>query len=197
MRKLVLHIIIVFSFGFSLKAQINLVPNPSFEEKDSCGDGWRAIDLRCKEWFTPMLYLDTAFNPYIPNNYGSSDYFNVCNTIGFQTPDNAAGFQYPHSGVAYAGFALLTVKHPPNYPYQNYKEYIEIQLTQKLVKGRKYCVEFYYSLSGISNYHEIGVEALITDTIVKRTPHPLFWFTDINANAQISEPLPPAPDTVN
>ena len=121
-------------FSISAKAQINLVPNYSFEQKDSCGDGWRAIDLLCNDWFTPMLYLDPAYNPYTPNNYGSSEYYNVCNTALFSVPNNIMGFQYASTGDAYAGFGLLGVKHPPNYPYTNAKEYIEVELISGLKK---------------------------------------------------------------
>ncbi len=190
MRLIILHIVFLFALSFQLNAQ-NLIPNYSFEQKDSCGDGWRGIDLLCKDWFTPMLYLDTAYNPNTPNNYGNSDYFNTCNNQLFNVPNNLFGYQFAKIGVAYAGFGLLSVKHPPNYPYKNHKEYIEVQLISKLIKNRKYCVEFYYSISEKTlNYHPIAIEAIITDTLVKRTPHPLFYFTEIRASAQISDNLP-------
>lgn len=183
--------------GSSLIAQNNLVPNHSFEENDSCGDGFRGIDPLCKHWFTPMSLLDTAFIPFIPNHYGSSDYYNTCNNNEFQTPSNYFGYQTPISDSSYAGFCLISVIHPPNFPNTNYKEYIEVQLKSTLKKDKEYCLEFYYSIATYLNYENINIQALITDTIVKRSPHNLYWFNDIHAAPQISFNLPIVPDTFN
>jgi len=184
--------------SLSLKSQVNFVPNYSFEEKDSCGDGWRAIDLLCKDWFTPMKYMDTAYNPF-SGNYGSSDYYNTCNYSNYGVPDNVGGFQYAKSGNAYAGFALIFVQHPPNHPYTNLKEYIEIKLKANLAQNREYYVEFYYTVSRTDDfsYYPITLGALITDTLVKRTSIQLHNIRDINANAQIRQGLPLAMDTVS
>ncbi len=137
----------LFAISMQLRAQTNLVPNYSFEEKDSCGDGWRGIDLLCKDWFTPMLFLDPSYNPYIPNNYGSSDYYNKCNDKYSNVPKNDFGYQKAKTGYAYAGMGLLWISHPPNYLYHNLKEYIEVKLQSRLSKNREYFVEFYYSLA--------------------------------------------------
>lgn len=184
----------------NLLSQTNLIPNYSFEEKDSCGMGWRAIDLLCKDWFTPMKYLDTAYNPYTPNNYGSSEYYNKCNIPDFSVPNNLFGYQLAKTGKAYAGFGLLVIHHPPNYPYHNKKEYIEVMLKSGLSQNRKYCVEFYYSIANWTTesfYFPITIGALITDTLVKRKPSELYYFTDIHANAQIRQRLPNILDTLN
>ena len=181
----------------SAKAQINLVPNYSFEEFDTCPYRPSGIDPFCQDWFTPMFYLDPAFNPANPNIYGSSDYYNTCSNQSFSIPGNLFGYQSVRTGDAYAGFGLLGVFHPPNYPYTNYKEYIEVELISDLKKGREYCVEFYYSVSQYHNYHNISIEALITDTLVKRMPDCLLMLKEIHAVAQISESLPITPDTNN
>ncbi len=185
-------------FSISAKAQINLVPNYSFEQFDTCPYRASGIDPFCQEWFTPMLYLDPAFNPCNPNIYGSSDYYNSCNNGSFGIPNNLFGYQDFKTGNAYAGFGLLAVSHPPGYPYHNTKEYIEVKLKSELARNREYCVEFYYSISEITyNYHPIAIEVLITDTIVKRMPHPLYYMYEIHANAQISSNLPVTIDSIN
>lgn len=189
--------VLIISNWPELKAQANLIPNGSFEEIDSCGFGYRGIDNLCKHWFTPMAHLDTAFNPFEPNNYGSSDYFNPCNHNDFQTPNNTWGYQVPQHDSSYAGFGLISVIHPPGYPYHNYKEYIEIKLATKLVAEHKYCLEYYYSVTDYWNYQDINIQALITKDLVKRTPSYLYWFEDIIATPQVSQALPSISDTVN
>lgn len=58
--------IFIFSFlliaNFSF-AQVNLVPNPSFESYSTCPDGSSQL-YKATPWFNPAL--------------GSPDYFNVC-----------------------------------------------------------------------------------------------------------------------
>mgnify|MGYP006169310411 CR=1 FL=1 len=92
MIKPVLHTIILLFTIVSLKAQQNLVPNPSFEEYWECptapdnGDGQLE---KCKYWYKP--------------NYATSDYMNNCASInsGVSTPSNFIGNQTAFEGNAY------------------------------------------------------------------------------------------------
>jgi len=66
----------------------NLVPNPSFEQIDSCPNNFSAIGS-APPWRTFR---------------GSADLFNVCDTVGYvDVPLNGFGFQYPFEGNGYAG----------------------------------------------------------------------------------------------
>ncbi len=109
----------------------NLVPNPSFENYDSCPryNG----DLFCIPWYSPTV--------------STPDYFNECWNESWNdnmdVPINRFGAEAARSGVAYAGIytQLVTV---------NAREYITIRLFDSLKAGSKYCVEFYVSLGDSS-----------------------------------------------
>src|ERR1051326_874153 len=139
----------------------NLVPNPSFEQYDTCPNYYSQI-YHAIPWFHPTA--------------GTSDYFNVCidtsaiygNYLG--VPQNFIGNQNTKTGTAYAGEFLT-------YEYLDYKEYIEVKLTTPLQIGTKYFVSFYVSLSDSSFYatDNIGacfsVDTLKGDTLLTNTPH--------------------------
>jgi OOP family OmpA-OmpF porin len=113
-------------FGlFSLKAQVNLVPNPSFEEYEDCPVS--LADFSVSNWFIPKY---------------SPDYYNSCATSS-QTgvPDNWGGGGYAHSGEAYAGIIVWVAE-----PYSNVREFFSVKLNESLIPGKKYNVEFYVSL---------------------------------------------------
>jgi len=116
-----------------LKAQQNLVPNPSFEEYNTC-----PIDAgeTANYWTSPTL--------------GTPDYFNTCAIGNFSVPNNMLGTQSAFTGNAYAGFGAYT-------PYE-YLEYLQVPLIQPLLAGHKYHVSFYISLVDKSRYaiKEIG-----------------------------------------
>ncbi|RLD67657.1 MAG: hypothetical protein DRI84_01795 [Bacteroidetes bacterium] len=195
-----IHIIpILFALSMQLNAQINLVPNYSFEQYDICPYSISSVTPSCTNWFTPISKMQIIPPPpYSTNNWGSSDYFNTCSTIPtLRPPNNSAGFQYPLTGNAYNGIVL-------NMSNQSldicFKEYIEAKLISKLISGR-HCIEFYYSTSGYfdnNEYHSIEIGALLTDTLVYRlsginTQQP----QNIYANPQVKQQLPLIRDTLN
>jgi hypothetical protein len=125
--------IIVLSFcALCTKAQ-NLVPNPSFENYDTC-----------PHYYGYLHYSEFWFNPNI-TNIGTPDLFNVC-CIGGEVdiPSNSIGTQLAKTGNGYAGFC-------PILDTLNSREYIEVELINSLVQGQAYCVEFYVSLAEISS----------------------------------------------
>lgn len=106
-------------------AQINLVPNPSFEDTVYCPFGTNQIDA-CANWL----------------NFGNSpDYFNTCSNPAFAVPNSIFGFQYPHTGDAMAGSIFYLRPNHPSGP--NYREPIGIELINNLTVGQKYFVSFY------------------------------------------------------
>jgi gliding motility-associated-like protein len=146
--------IFLFFISLNVQAQVNLVPNPSFENYINCPT-YISEFYQCSDWFTATR--------------GTPDYFNSC-FVGFNNsmpdvPINYWGTQNAHSGNAYAGFAVKYVAER--------REYISCKLNDSLSEGKKYCFEFYLSLSDSSRYgiDQIGLylsntnDTLYLDTI--------------------------------
>ncbi len=78
--------------------------------------------------------------PWYNPNGASPDYYKHCTNPSLcDVPVNVFGFQYAHTGIAYAG--ILT--------YSSIiidREYIQVQLTDTLKSGKNYCVSFYVNL---------------------------------------------------
>lgn len=101
-------------------AQLNLVPNPSFEDTIMCPDMGGQV-ARAKYWHS------------IEN---TPDYFNACCIFPqFSVPENAIGFQYASTGDAYCGFATYST-------LTFYRETIGAILNNPLIVGTKYFVTF-------------------------------------------------------
>lgn len=120
---------ILFAFlSTSISAQ-NLVPNSSFESYGPCPSSISQFN-NLNNWFS------------IPGHTGSTDFFHSCGGSLSGVPTNLFGVQAANTGNAYIGQYvgyLLT-------PYENYREYGEVQLTSPLVAGTTYLVEAYFSL---------------------------------------------------
>lgn len=111
----------LISLAFSSFSQINLVPNPSFEDTIMCPNSGGQVSL-AKYWFTLI---------------NTPDYFNSCNPFNqFSVPSNTFGYQYPNTGEAYMGlweyFSWIPNSH----------EIIGTNLILPLVIGQKYFVNF-------------------------------------------------------
>ncbi|MEO5569378.1 MAG: T9SS type A sorting domain-containing protein [Bacteroidia bacterium] len=105
----------------SLKAQVNLVPNWSFEDTVACPISIGQIN-RATGWSS------YKFTP---------DYFNSCNNNQVSVPINSIGYQSAKTGNAYAGlytYAKFSV---------NYREIVGVQLSQPLSIGQSYYISFY------------------------------------------------------
>jgi hypothetical protein len=149
MKKIIFGFIIVFAVkGF---AQVNLVPNPSFEIHDTCPNYFNQVKYALP-WFTPTVS-------------GTPDYFDTCSNIisGGQVgiPQNLYGYQYAEDGYGYVGLdAYDTIGRGLN------REYIAVKLIAPLVINTKYFVSFYVSLadSCFNAIDQIGC-LFSTDTI--------------------------------
>lgn len=124
-------------------AQVNLVPNPSFEEYTDCpcNDGMVSF---AQPWFIA---------------WGSPDYYNACNntvnncapliSMGHNgVPSSITGFQNAYHGLAYMG--LITK--PENNDSPQFREFIGVGLKQELKAQVKYCYSFYVSLSDSAQF---------------------------------------------
>lgn len=117
--KKIWNIILLTLLMNSSYGQINLVPNPSFEDTVSCATSAGQIN-KAESWVS----------------FGNSpDYFNACSNEYYSSvPINAFGYQNAYSGVAYAGFYT--------YYFGNYREYLGAELIQHLVTGTQYYISF-------------------------------------------------------
>lgn len=113
-----------------MSAQLNLVPNGSFEDTVHCPTGSAEL-FNAKHFSSP--------------SDATPDYFNSCSSIlsSFSIPFNSFGYQIPHTGNAYAGFVTYGNG-------TNYREYIQTELLNILENGKLYLVEYYISLSDFS-----------------------------------------------
>jgi hypothetical protein len=120
-------------------AQVNLVPNPSFEDTTYCPTG---NVNKATGWFSPSLGTPDIFRD--SGNVGVC--WESCEWIGVANYSNGGGYQLPRTGRTYAGFKTLG-----SMPGAT-REYISIQLSDTLEAGKKYCVSFYTSLGNYSGY---------------------------------------------
>ena len=126
-------LIFLFVWAVSLKAQVNLVPNPSFEICSPCPDNVDQV-IRATGW-------DRVRE--------TPEYFNACAgpTNNFiYVPTNQNGYQYAATGNAYCGFAVSFTANP-----HGNRETIGAQLLSDLVIGEKYLVSVKFCLANDSN----------------------------------------------
>ncbi len=129
----------IFAILFSITGKIlaqNLVPNPGFEK-------YKSLPYSCSR--NPKDFTDRVNNWILPNE-ATSDYFNTKCGGKVKANRNFAGVQTPQEGNAYAGFILYSDV------FGSYREYLEVKLDSRLVKGKKYIVQFYVSLAEQSQY---------------------------------------------
>lgn len=126
-------------FSTQLLSQ-NLVQNPSFENTGFCAETIGYFDKNPRHWSTPTR--------------GSTDIFSECAKEKVGVPNNFNGMQEAKSGKNYAGFYL--------HSDQNYREYIQSQLSEKLEKDVTYKVSFYVSLAEKSDYAIKSIDFLLS-----------------------------------
>jgi gliding motility-associated-like protein len=130
MKKIIVYsvflIISIPTFG-----QLNLVPNPSFEDTVPCNS------------FVPPVANWTMVS-------GTPDYYNQIMTscVGANNGfNNHLGYQVAKAGSAYMGFNAYEL------PYGlNYREVIQAQLSSPMIANKTYCVSFYVSLADSSRF---------------------------------------------
>jgi OOP family OmpA-OmpF porin len=115
-------------------AQVNLVPNPGFEDTLGCVSAINQFQGYVAKWMgmTPSYFNDS------------------CPSVQTGIPDNIWGYQYPHSGRAYAGvhtFSMATFVSD-----MNKRDYIYVPLTDSLQGGKLYTVSFFVNLANNCEY---------------------------------------------
>ena len=114
----------------------NLIKNPSFESFSDCPKALGNFNEDVDFWSTPTG--------------GSTDYFHACSEA-MGTPKNFNGEQPADFGKGYAGLYFYA----PN----DYREYLQAELSEPLIKDKKYRISFYVSLAERSDFavKEFGI----------------------------------------
>ena len=140
------YVFLFIFFSFFLKGQVNLVPNPSFEDTvGNCQNLW------LKNW-------------KVFSTFSTPDYFNTCvNSVSFPpfintVPYNFRGYQYPRTGDGYLGLGLYFVG-IPNDSVSVETECVTVKLKTPLSKGKCYYGEFFISMAdnSIISTNQIGM----------------------------------------
>ncbi len=154
-KLLILIILFIINNNFLISQNPNLVSNPSFETYEKCPSS-----------FTPFNKTFSLIPDWTYPTHGTPDYFNRCckNTI-VGVPRNFAGWSQPHSGDAYMGFILIGSFNKNN---EQFREYLQATLTERLELNEKYCVSFYYRLSKFSKFAIDQIGVFFTDKEVRR-----------------------------
>lgn len=176
------HIVFILCFIFSSTEAQNLVPNGDFELYQNCPLEKGAIyypgssiihELYVKNWISPTP--------------GSPDYFNVCNSKSFEIsiPKNYLGNETPHSGNGFAGIVLYTEELPSCFEC---KEYLQVKLSEPLIKGNIYEASVFISLADNSKYavSEIGI-VFSPDSIFNRASMTIAKYPQITNTSE--EPM--------
>ena len=152
--------ILLLTICFSAKAQINLVPNPSFEDTIPCTMGPIGPLLAASGW------VSAAASP----DYFNSVYYSICGSHCLDVPTNILGYQMPLDGDAYVGFDTYAST------MTNFREWVQTQLPSTLVANKKYSVSFFVNLASNCNYatDDIGAALTVSSTI------PLGYANQIN-----------------
>lgn len=146
MRNLTCILCLLFCFSAQYgQAQINLVPNPSFEDTINIHPGCRQNPHGC--------FLDE----FIFGWRGSAVYFSeifdsstapIGVSISRGVPSNCVGYQNARNGIAYSSVTTFSL----DANHFSRRKHIQSKLIQSLESGKKYKVEFYVSQADSLHY---------------------------------------------
>jgi gliding motility-associated-like protein len=128
----------LWSLSFS---QINLVPNPSFEDTIGIPRSFSELN-KCQLWYSPSNTTPDYYSAFSPLNV-------IFPQGSVHIPKNCVGYQNARTGNFYTGIITRDV-YPPSagYPPEiNYTEKIGIRLLQPLMSNHSYSFTMYYSLA--------------------------------------------------
>jgi hypothetical protein len=166
MKKLLLYFI-GSTWICDTNAQVNLVPNYSFEDT-----------TQCPNLFGQIYY---AVHWTDPTN-ASSDLYNSCANNNVGVPFNGEGFQVPNTGNGYAGFITYSQG-------VDFHEYIQAQLDSQLQSSKTYYVEFYMSMADTQTVAANNVGAYFSSNAITGPSGPVLNYTPQISNDPIGNPL--------
>ena len=125
--------------ALSARAQGNLIPNPGFEDHISCPSHLSEFNGVIKDWFTPTT--------------GTPNFYHACAAspeVG--VPQNYFGHKAAYKGSGYVGIMTSNA----------FREYITVQLSSTLIKGRRYHLSFYTSIIRQNRCKSNGLDVLLS-----------------------------------
>lgn len=161
---------LILFFYFSTNAQINLVPNPSFESYVDCPSLQNSSTVVPKFWYIPTK--------------SSFCYLNSCSVDScLQTPYNCFSginsFQIPKTGNAY----VIRDFFQPNFSSIT-RTYLQCKLLDSLKNNKYYYVEFFVSLVNKNTYSCNNIALFLSNAPVFADTS-FYSFNLIPANPQI------------
>ncbi len=172
MKKLISSLFLCFAL-LEVHGQVNLVPNPSFEEYSQCPEFEDQIQF-ANGWSKFSVGMSTP------------DYYNSCGlSAGYGVPKSLGDYQDDNRNCgAYAGLITFATS------LTNYREQIGIQLNQQLIIGQIYYISFYTVLgqSNIGGNHNgmpsnnIGIR-LSTVSYGANNPAPINNLSHLNSDS--------------
>lgn len=140
--------VIFILFSLVVKSQVNLVPNPSFEELDSsnCNGLYNKI-YNLKYWDTLKAGGGGAYNYNSCFTYSTGYSVPVNSMSGAGCGSVVGSYQVPKSGKAYIYIAFFK----NSAPAVSWRFYAQVPLTTSLTANKPYCVTFNASLSNRSH----------------------------------------------
>lgn len=130
----------LFVLIFSSAVSQNLVHNGGFEDFEECPIKMSNLNRDAEYWSAPTL--------------GTTDYFNECSKTKLGIPLNFKGKQEAFEGNGYAGLYLFAPK--------DYREYIQVRLSETLKKGHRYRLSLSLSLSEKSDGAVMDIGAVFS-----------------------------------
>ncbi len=149
-------VVLLILWSTGLKAQDNLVPNPSFEEFTECpkdiSHKLQAGDVIIPHWYTPSK--------------GSPDYYNSCSkSFKSRTGKNWIGDLDPENGEGYVGLLVE----------DEVREYIQVKLKEPLKAGHIYELEMLIGRASNTTSASENIGLLFThDKVLKNGYENLF-----------------------
>jgi OOP family OmpA-OmpF porin len=149
MRFTIFFAIIIGCFLSTFSEAQNLIQNPSFESQRCCPDSYSQFHC-ANNWQQPTK--------------GTSDYYSNCENRFYspevKVPNNFFGSQDAYEGISYAGI----------YTFYNdsYREYIEIQLDEPMIKNQRYGFSIQVSLADKASIAVQSLGVAFSDTLVRQ-----------------------------
>jgi hypothetical protein len=142
-------------------AQINLIQNGSFEVLDSCIPD---TDVPIPNIIQYAIGWDDALGNSINPNYSSPDLFNACHSNIYGVPENFYGYQNAFNGEGYAGIYIdFNLQVGIDLMGGRYRDFIQNELLEPVIKGCKYKVSFQFSYSSRSSYKTDGLQFIFSN----------------------------------
>lgn len=169
MKKIILFLCLTLSLSYS-RAQVNLVPNASFEQLDSCTSGSMNHN--------PDLSVASPWNGLFKSGGGCWTF--VCNacftySTGHSVPSNInsggscgggnGSYQVPRTGNGYVYLSYFVKSTPPS----SFRRYAQTPLTTTLTANKEYCVTYYANLSNRAHVAVDELGAYLDDGSISTT----------------------------